>query len=407
MELFNLDAIRADFPILSEKVYGKPLVYFDNAATTQKPLCVLNKITEVYTTQNANIHRGVHYLSQKATMAHENARQTVADFLGARSSKEIVFTRGTTESINLVATAFTERFCESGDEIVFTQMEHHANIVPWQMAAQRAGLILRVAPINERGELILEELDKLLTAKTKLLTLAHISNVLGTINPVKEIIKMAHKKGIRVLIDGAQAVAHSGVNVVDLDADFYVFSGHKIYGPTGIGVLYGKSELLEELPPYQGGGEMILNVTYENTTYNELPYKFEAGTPDYVGSVALATALDYVTNIGVERIASYENELLKYATSKLMEIPDMRIVGTAAHKCSVISFVIAGIHPFDLGTLLDKTGVAVRTGNHCAQPLIDLLEVPGTVRISFAFYNTREEIDYFIAQLKRCIAILK
>ena len=407
MELFNLDAIRADFPILSEKVYGKPLVYFDNAATTQKPLCVLNKITEVYTTQNANIHRGVHYLSQKATMAHENARQTVADFIGARSSKEIVFTRGTTESINLVATAFTERFCESGDEIVFTQMEHHANIVPWQMAAQRAGLILRVAPINERGELILEELDKLLTAKTKLLTLAHISNVLGTINPVKEIIKMAHKKGIRVLIDGAQAVAHSGVNVADLDADFYVFSGHKIYGPTGIGVLYGKSELLEELPPYQGGGEMIQNVTYEKTTYNELPYKFEAGTPDYVGSVALATALDYVTNIGVERIASYENELLEYATSKLMEIPDMRIIGTAAHKCSVISFVIAGIHPFDLGTLLDKTGVAVRTGNHCAQPLIDLLEVPGTVRISFAFYNTREEIDYFIAQLKRCIAILK
>ena len=407
MELFNLDAIRADFPILSEKVYGKPLVYFDNAATTQKPLCVLNKITEVYTTQNANIHRGVHYLSQKATMAHENARQTVADFLGARSSKEIVFTRGTTESINLVATAFTERFCKAGDEIVFTQMEHHANIVPWQMAAQRAGLTLRVAPINERGELILEELDKLLTAKTKLLTLAHISNVLGTINPVKEIIKMAHKKGIRVLIDGAQAVAHSGVNVVDLDADFYVFSGHKIYGPTGIGVLYGKSELLEELPPYQGGGEMIQNVTYEKTTYNELPYKFEAGTPDYVGSVALATALDYVTNIGIERIASYENELLEYATAKLLEIPDMRIIGTAAHKCSVISFVIAGIHPFDLGTLLDKTGVAVRTGNHCAQPLIDLLEVPGTVRISFAFYNTREEIDYFIAQLKRCIAILK
>ncbi len=407
MELFNLDAIRADFPILSEKVYGKPLVYFDNAATTQKPLCVLNKITEVYTTQNANIHRGVHYLSQKATMAHENARQTVADFIGARSSKEIVFTRGTTESINLVATSFTERFCTAGDEIVFTQMEHHANIVPWQMAAQRAGLILRVAPINERGELILEELDKLLTPKTKLLTLAHISNVLGTINPVKEIIQMAHKKGIRVLIDGAQAVAHSGVNVADLDADFYVFSGHKIYGPTGIGVLYGKSELLEELPPYQGGGEMIQNVTYEKTTYNELPYKFEAGTPDYVGSVALATALDYVTNIGIERIASYENELLEYATAKLLEIPDMRIIGTAAHKCSVISFVIAGIHPFDLGTLLDKTGVAVRTGNHCAQPLIDLLEVPGTVRISFAFYNTREEIDYFIAQLKRCIAILK
>ena len=407
MELFNLDAIRADFPILSEKVYGKPLVYFDNAATTQKPLCVLNKITEVYNTQNANIHRGVHYLSQKATMSHENARQTVDDFLRARSAKEIVFTRGTTESINLVATSFTERFCEAGDEIVFTQMEHHANIVPWQMAAQRAGLTLRVAPINERGELILEELDKLLTPKTKLLTLAHISNVLGTINPVKEIIKMAHKKGIRVLIDGAQAVAHSGVNVVDLDADFYVFSGHKIYGPTGIGVLYGKSELLEDLPPYQGGGEMIQNVTYEKTTYNELPYKFEAGTPDYVGSVALATALDYVTNIGIERIASYENELLEYATAKLLEIPDMRIIGTAAHKCSVISFVIAGIHPFDLGTLLDKTGVAVRTGNHCAQPLIDLLEVPGTVRISFAFYNTREEIDYFIAQLKRCIAILK
>lgn len=407
LESLNLDSIRADFPILSEKVYGKPLVYFDNAATTQKPLCVLNKITEVYTKQNANIHRGVHYLSQKATMAHENARQTVADFIGAGSSKEIVFTRGTTESINLVATSFTERFCTAGDEIVFTQMEHHANIVPWQMVAQRAGLKLRVAPINERGELILEELDKLLTPKTKLLTLTHISNVLGTINPIKEIIEMAHKKGIRVLVDGAQGVAHSGVNVFDLDVDFYVFSGHKIYGPTGIGVLYGKSELLETLPPYQGGGEMIQHVTYEETTYNELPYKFEAGTPDYVGSVALAEALDYVKNIGIERIASYENELLEYATAKLLEIPEMRIIGTAVHKCSVISFLVGHIHPFDLGTLLDKTGVAVRTGNHCAQPLIDLLELPGTVRISFAFYNTKEEIDYFIQQLKRCIAILQ
>lgn len=407
MESLNLDSIRRDFPILSEKIYGKPLIYFDNAATTQKPLCVLNKITEVYTKQNANIHRGVHYLSQKATTAHESARQTVADFIGARSCKEIVFTRGTTESINLVATVFTEHFCSPGDEIVFTQMEHHANIVPWQMAAQRGGLVLRVAPINERGELVLEELDKLLTPKTKLLTLAHISNVLGTINPIKEIIAMAHKKGIRVLIDGAQAVAHSGVNVVDLDADFYVFSGHKIYGPTGIGVLYGKSELLEELPPYQGGGEMIQHVTYETTIYNELPYKFEAGTPDYVGSVALAEALNYVSNLGIERIAAYENELLEYATTKLLEIPEMRIIGTAAHKCSVISFLVGTIHPFDIGTLLDKTGVAVRTGNHCAQPLIDMLELPGgTIRVSFAFYNTKEEIDYFIEQLKRCIAIL-
>ena len=407
MDSLNIDSIRRDFPILSEKIYGKPLIYFDNAATTQKPLCVLTKITEVYTKQNANIHRGVHYLSQKATMAHESARQTVADFIGARSCKEIVFTRGTTESINLVATVFTEHFCSLGDEIVFTQMEHHANIVPWQMAAQRGGLVLRVAPINERGELVLEELDKLLTPKTKLLTLAHISNVLGTINPIKEIIAMAHKKGIRVLIDGAQAVAHSGVNVVDLDADFYVFSGHKIYGPTGIGVLYGKSELLEELPPYQGGGEMIQHVTYEKTVYNELPYKFEAGTPDYVGSVALAEALTYVTNLGIERIAAYENELLEYATAKLLEIPEMRIIGTAAHKCSVISFLVGTIHPFDIGTLLDKTGIAVRTGNHCAQPLIDMLELPGgTIRVSFAFYNTTEEIDYFIEQLKRCIAIL-
>ena len=404
---FDIDNIRNDFPILAERIYGKPLVYLDNAATTQKPRCVLDKITTTYATQNANIHRGIHYLSQKATLAHEAARQTIATFIGARSTNEIVFTRGTTESINLLASIFTDRFCQPDDEIVITQMEHHSNIVPWQMAAERHRLHLRVAPIDERGELRLDELEKLLNHRTRLVAVAHISNVLGTVNPVKRIIEMAHAHGAKVLIDGAQAVAHLPVDVADLDADFYAFSGHKIYGPTGIGVLYGKEALLDTLPPYQGGGEMIQNVTFEKTTYNELPYKFEAGTPDFVGSVALAEALNYMDNIGREAIFAYEDHLLRYAEQRLREIPKMRIFGNAADKNSVISFLVGNVHPYDLGMLLDKTGVAVRTGHHCAQPLIDLLGIPGTVRASVAFYNTCNEIDYFVEQLRRCLNILQ
>ena len=404
---FDIDNIRNDFPILAEKIYGKPLVYLDNAATTQKPRCVLDKITTTYATQNANIHRGIHYLSQKATLAHEAARQTIATFIGARSTNEIVFTRGTTESINLLASVFADRFCRPDDEIVITQMEHHSNIVPWQMAAERHRLHLRVAPIDERGELRLDELEKLLNHRTRLVAVAHISNVLGTVNPVKRIIEMAHAHGAKVLIDGAQAVAHLPVDVADLDADFYAFSGHKIYGPTGIGVLYGKEALLDTLPPYQGGGEMIQNVTFEKTTYNELPYKFEAGTPDFVGSVALAEALNYMDNIGREAIFAYEDHLLRYAEKRLREIPNMRIFGTSDAKSSVISFLVGHVHPYDLGMLLDKTGVAVRTGHHCAQPLIDLLGIPGTVRASFALYNTTDEIDYFVEQLQRCLTILQ
>lgn len=404
---FDIDNIRNDFPILAEKIYGKPLVYLDNAATTQKPRCVLDKITTTYATQNANIHRGIHYLSQKATLAHEAARQAIATFIGARSTNEIVFTRGTTESINLLASVFADRFCRPDDEIVITQMEHHSNIVPWQMAAERHRLHLRVAPIDERGELRLDELEKLLNHRTRLVAVAHISNVLGTVNPVKRIIEMAHAHGAKVLIDGAQAVAHLPVDVADLDADFYAFSGHKIYGPTGIGVLYGKEALLDTLPPYQGGGEMIQNVTFEKTTYNELPYKFEAGTPDFVGSVALAEALNYMDNIGREAIFAHEDHLLRYAEQRLREIPKMRIFGNAADKNSVISFLVGNVHPYDLGMLLDKTGVAVRTGHHCAQPLIDLLGIPGTVRASVAFYNTCNEVDYFVEQLQRCLDILQ
>ncbi len=406
MATIDIDKIRADFPILSEKIYGKPLIYLDNAATTQKPQRVLDKIVEVYATQNANIHRGVHYLSQKATLAHEEARKTIARFIGAAEPNDIVFTRGTTESINLLATVFTERFCTPGDEIIITQMEHHANIVPWQMAAQRHQLQLRIAPIDERGQLRLDALEKLFSKKTKLLAVAHVSNVLGTINPIAEIVAMAHAHSVPVLVDGAQAVAHLPVDVAALDADFYAFSGHKIYGPTGIGVLYGKAALLDALPPYQGGGEMIQNVTFEKTTYNTLPYKFEAGTPDFVGSVALAEALNYIDDIGKERIFEHEEKLLRYAEQRLCEIPQMRIFGTSEQKSGVISFLVGRVHPYDLGMLLDKTGVAVRTGHHCAQPLIDLLGIPGTVRASLALYNTTHEIDQFVEQLQRCLKIL-
>ncbi len=398
--------IRSDFPILEEKIYGKPLVYFDNGATTQKPRQVLEAIEYAYNHLNANIHRGVHYLSQKATEAHEDARTTVAGFLGAAHREEIIFTRGTTEAINLVAFSFGEAFCREGDEIVVSVLEHHSNIVPWQMLCERKGMKLRVVPIHANGELDMEVFRSLLTNRTRLVAVAHVSNVLGTVNPVGEIIALAHEKGIRVLIDGAQAVPHIPVNVQQLDADLYVFSAHKIYGPTGIGVLYGKEELLNAMPPYQGGGEMIDKVSFDKTTYNVLPFKFEAGTPDYIGSTALAAALRYVSAIGIETIAAYEHDLTEYATAQLMKIEGMRIIGTAGEKSAVISFLIGNIHPYDLGMLLDKMGIAVRTGHHCAQPLIDSLNIPGTVRASFAFYNTREEVDVFIRALERIVPML-
>jgi len=399
--------IRADFPILGDKVYNKDLIYFDNAATTQKPRCVVEKIEYAYYHINANIHRGVHYLSQKATEAHEEARTTVAEFIHAAKREEIIFTRGTTEAINLVATSFGEAFFNAGDEILISTMEHHSNIVPWQMLCERKGMKLVVIPINERGELDMEAYKLLLNEKTRIVSIAHVSNVLGTINPVKDIIRIAHEKDIPVLIDGAQAVPHISVNMLDMDADFYVFSAHKIYGPTGVGVLYGKEKWLNAIPPYQGGGEMIATVTFEKTTYNVIPFKFEAGTPDYIGSTALAEAIRYVQNIGMDNIAAYEKDLTTYATAKLLEIEGMRIYGTAAEKSSVISFLVGNIHPYDVGMLLDKLGIAVRTGHHCAQPLIDSFGIPGTVRASFAFYNTTEEIDVFIEALKRVVGMLR
>jgi len=403
----EIEHIRADFPILSEKVYNKDLIYFDNAATTQKPRCVVEKIEYAYFHLNANIHRGVHYLSLKATEAHEAARLTAAEFLHAEKKEEIIFTRGTTESINLVAFSFGEAFCHPGDEVIVSAIEHHSNIVPWQMLCERKGMKLRVIPVSENGELDMVAYSSLLNEKTRIVSVAHVSNVLGTINPVKEIIRIAHEKNIPVLIDGAQAVPHLSVDVRELDADFYVFSGHKIYGPTGIGILYGKEKWLNAIPPYQGGGEMISTVTFEKTTYNELPFKFEAGTPDYVGSTALAEALRYINNIGLDNIAAYENELLHYAEQQLMEIENMHIIGTAKDKCSVLSFLVDGIHPYDIGMLLDKLGIAVRTGHHCAQPIMDMFGILGTVRASFAFYNTKEEIDRFTEALKKVVNMLK
>ena len=405
--MLDIESIRKDFPILERDIYGKPLVYFDNGATTQKPQCVLDRIMRSYTSENSNIHRGVHYLSGVATEAHEAARQRVADFIGANSKDEILFTRGTTESINLVARTLADQICGKGDEIVVTTMEHHSNIVPWQMACERTGAVLRVAPINEHGELILSEFEALLNERTKIVSVAHVSNVLGTVNPVAKIIRMAHKYGAKVLIDGAQAIAHIPVNVADLDADFYAFSGHKVYAPNGIGILYGKREILDAMPPFMGGGEMIETVRFEKTTYNKLPYKYEAGTPDYVGSCALATALDYISAIGMKNIADYEHELLAYATEKIKEIEGVRIIGEAKEKSGVLSFVVDGVHPYDIGMMLDKLGIAIRTGHHCAEPLVDWYGIPGTARASFAFYNTTEEIDYFISSLKRVLIILR
>ncbi len=399
--MLDIQSIREDFPILSHQIYGKPLVYLDNGATTQKPRCVVEKIEYEYYNVNANIHRGVHFLSQEATEAHEEARKTVQRFINARSSNEIVFTRGTTESINLIASSFTDECMSEGDEVIVSVMEHHSNIVPWQIQAAKKGITLRVIPMNEKGELLLDEYEKLFTDKTRIVSVAHVSNVLGTVNPVKEIIRIAHEHQVPVLIDGAQSTPHMKVDVQDLDAEFYVFSSHKVYGPTGIGVLYGKEEWLDKLPPYQGGGEMIATVSFEKTVFNELPFKFEAGTPDYIGSTALAEALRYVDRLGMDNIAAYEQELLQYATEKLNAIEGMRIFGNAAHKGAVISFLVGNIHHYDMGMLLDRLGIAVRTGHHCAQPLMQALGIEGTVRASLSFYNTKEEIDILTAGVDR------
>lgn len=399
--MYDIEKIREDFPILSRTVYNKPLVYLDNGATTQKPRCVVESITDEYYSVNANVHRGVHFLSQQATNLHEASRETVRHFINARSTSEIVFTRGTTESINLVAATFADSQMKEGDEVIVSVMEHHSNIVSWQLQAARKGIVLKVIPMNDRGELLIDEYEKLFSSRTRIVSVAHVSNVLGTVNPVKEIIKIAHAHGVPVLVDGAQSIPHLPVDVQDLDADFFVFSGHKVYGPTGIGVLYGKENWLDRLPPYQGGGEMIKNVSFEKTTFNELPFKFEAGTPDYIGSTALAKALDYVSAIGMDEIAAYEHELTDYAIARMKEIEGMRIFGEAEQRGGVISFLVGNIHHLDMGTLLDRLGIAVRTGHHCAEPLMRRLGIEGTVRASFGLYNTKAEVDTLVAGIAR------
>ena len=399
--MYDINKIREDFPILSREVYGKPLVYLDNGATTQKPRCVVEAITNEYYSVNANVHRGVHFLSQQATELHEASRETVRRFINARSTNEIIFTRGTTESINLLASSFAESQMQTGDEVIVSTMEHHSDIVPWQLQAAKKGIVIKVIPMNDKGELLQEEYKKLFSEKTKLVCVMHVSNVLGTVNPVKEMIAEAHAHGVPVLVDGAQSVPHMKVDVQDLDADFFAFSGHKVYGPTGVGVLYGKEEWLDKLPPYQGGGEMIQSVSFEKTTFNELPFKFEAGTPDYIGTTALAKALDYVSALGMENIEAHEQMLTQYAMARLKQIEGMRIFGEADHKSSVISFLVGNIHHLDMGTLLDRLGIAVRTGHHCAQPLMIRLGIEGTVRASFGLYNTKEEIDILAAGIER------
>lgn len=403
---FSVREIREDFPALRQMVYGKNLIYFDNGATSQKPQYVLDNINRVYSKDNANIHRGVHHLSQRATDEYENSRKFIANYINATSESEIIFTKGTTDGINLVAFSFGELMKE-GDEILITAMEHHSNIVPWQMLCQRKKCVLKVLPINQRGELMMSELDNYLTEKTKLVALTHISNTMGTINPVKEIIQKAHAVGAKVLIDGAQSIQHKKIDVIELDCDFFVFSGHKVFGPTGIGVLYGKEYLLEKMPPYQGGGDMISRVTFEKTTYNELPFKFEAGTPHIAGGICLGKALEYLNQFNIEDIERHELMLCDYAQDLLSTFEGLEIIGEARNKTSVVSFVIEDVHPFDLGTLLDKQGIAVRTGHHCTQPLMDFFKIPGTIRASFAFYNTKEEIDTFIAAVEKGISMLK
>ena len=403
---FPVDSIRKDFPILQETVNGKALIYLDNAATSQKPLRVINAITDYYEHTNSNIHRGAHYLANKATEAYETSRKTIATHINARSEREINFVRGTTEAINLVANTFGRKFINQGDEIIVTALEHHSNIVPWQMLCEETGAILKVIPINDKGELLFDEYLKLLSPKTKLVSVAYISNSLGTINPVEKIIAKAHEFGAKVFIDAAQALPHMKVDVQKLDCDFLGFSGHKVFGPTGIGILYGKEEILIEMPPFMGGGEMIKSVSFKGTTYNDLPFKFEAGTPHIEGGIVLGEAISYINEIGLEKIAAYEHELLEYATDKLLQIDGLRIIGTAEQKSSVISFLINDIHPYDVGVLLNEQGIAIRTGHHCCQPLMDRLDIEGTCRASFAFYNTEEEIDKLFIAIKKATSIL-
>lgn len=393
--------VRADFPILSRMVYNRPLIYLDNAATTQKPQCVIDAISEEYQSVNANVHRGVHYLSQKATELHENARERVRQFINARSTSEILFTRGTTESLNLMASSYGEAFLKEGDEILISEMEHHSNIVPWQMLCERKGCRIKVIPFNKKGEIEMENYEKLFTEHTRLVCVAHVSNVLGTVNPVKEMGRIAHAHGAHILVDGAQSVPHFNVDVQDLDCDFLAFSGHKVYGPTGIGVLYGRESLLEQMPPYQGGGEMISRVTFEHTTYEKLPYKFEAGTPDYVGSHALAVALDYIDTIGMDKIHAHEQALTRYAMQQMSQIEGIRLYGTSEGKDAVVAFNVGDIHPLDIGTLLDRLGIAIRTGHHCAQPVMEHYGVEGMCRASFALYSTQAEVDTLIAGIER------
>lgn len=404
--MFDVQQIRNEFPILKEQPYGKPLVYFDNAASSQKPQAVIDALVNYYSHENANIHRGVHYLSQKASAAFDAVRGKVREFINAADEREIVFVRGTTEAINLVASSFGKSQLKKGDEVLISAMEHHSNIVPWQMICEEKGAVLKVIPMNEAGEIILEEVDELLTEKTRIVSIVHISNSLGTINPVKEIIRKAHAKGIPVLVDGAQSTAHTAIDVQDLDADFFAFSGHKILGPTGVGCLYGKFHLLEAMPPYQGGGEMIHTVSFQQTTYNEVPFKFEAGTPNIADVIALGAAIDYWNSIDRKGAEAWEQELLSYATALLREIPGVRLIGTAAQKASVISFVVEGVNALDAGMYLDTKGVAVRTGHHCTEPVMNFFNVPGTIRASFMFYNTREEVEQLAQHLRKAISFL-
>lgn len=399
--MYDITSIRKDFPILSRKVYGQPLVYLDNAATTQKPLCVLDAMRDEYLNVNANVHRGVHWLSQQATELHEQARQTVQQFIHAKSPAEIVFTRGTTEGLNLVASTFAETFMQAGDEVILSVMEHHSNIVPWQLQAKKRGIVLKVIPMTDEGELIMDAYEELFTEKTKIVSITHVSNVLGTINPVQQMIAIAHAHGVPVMVDGAQSTPHFAVDMQLLDCDFFVFSGHKAYGPTGVGVLYGKEEWLDRLPPYQGGGEMISHVSFDKVTFERPPLKFEAGTPDYIATHGLAVALDYLSRLGIENIAQHEQELTAYATHQLQQIDQLGIYGTSSAKDAVISFHVGDIHPMDIGTLLDRLGIAVRTGHHCAQPLMERLGILGTVRASFGLYTTKEEIDVLVAGIER------
>lgn len=399
--MFDVTKIREDFPILSRKVYDRPLVYLDNGATTQKPLCVLDAMREEYLNVNANVHRGVHYLSQQATDLHEQAREKVRKFINAGSVNEIIFTRGTTESLNLVVSSFCDGFMSEGDEVIVSVMEHHSNIVPWQLQAARKGISLRVIPMNDKGELLLDEYEKLFTERTKIVSVTHVSNVLGTVNPVKDIVRIAHEHGVPVMVDGAQSTPHFAVDVQDIDCDFFAFSGHKMYGPTGVGMLYGKENWLDRMPPYQGGGEMIESVSFEKTVFEHLPFKFEAGTPDYVATHGLATAIDYISSIGIDNISRHEQELTRYCMERMQEIDGIRLFGTADDKDAVVSFLVGDIHHLDMGTLLDRLGIAVRTGHHCAQPLMIRLGIQGTVRASFAMYNTKEEIDVLVEGIKR------